>query len=95
MSNARGAKRGKRGGRVHSNDSDSDDGLLMEETEPPMPKDLPKSAEFVASKDLLYARIDYRIERSDYYLKQWREGTLNVEDLAMNTEHGTNFSKPK
>jgi hypothetical protein len=87
--------RGKRGRtrQVHSNDSDDD--IIMEETEPPMPKDLPKAAEFIANKSLLYARIDYRVERSDYYLKQWREGTLNVADLAMNTEHGTNFSMPK
>ena len=94
MSKSRGKRKGKRG-RIHSFDSDSDDGAIYEETEPPMPSCLPKSTEFIANKELLYARIDYQIERSEYYLQQWREGKLNIEDLSMNTEHGTSFSKPK
>ena len=87
--------RRNRRGKIHHVDSSSDDDFIYEETEPPMPKSLPKAAEFNKEKDHLYARIDYRMERSDYYLKQWRDGTLNIEDLSMNTEQGINFSKPK
>lgn len=87
-------KKGKKARQVHLDDSSSDDGIF-EETEPPMPKDFPVASEFVRNRDVLYARVDYRKERSQYYVQQWREGKLNIEDLAMNTEHGVNYSKPK
>jgi hypothetical protein len=65
------------------------------DTDPPVPSYIPDAAEFNKNKDIIYARIQYRKDRSNYYVEQWRDGKLNVDDLAVNTEQGVSFSKPK
>jgi hypothetical protein len=64
-------------------------------TEPPLPAYIPSSAEFLANKELIYARVQYRKDRANYYLEKWKDGTINVDELVMNTEHGSDFVKPK
>jgi len=78
--------------KVHTLDDESSV-VSVFEAKPPLPENMPSSADFRARIEYRNQRLQYGAQKIEFYLNQMENGSLNIDDLMMKSSFGMQYTE--